>query len=90
MKLPFIFILLSYLLSEPFDGLTLITSGGGGGQGGGGGGPAHQVPRPPPSPRTPPSPRSIQTPWDIPDILHLTRPVLMNQISLLPPTARDL
>jgi len=36
MKLPFIFILLSYLLSEPFDGLTLITSMGGGGQGGGG------------------------------------------------------
>ena len=33
---PIIFILLSYLLSEPFDGLTLITSMGGGGQGGGG------------------------------------------------------
>ena len=30
-----IFVLLSYLLSEPFDGLTLITSMGGGGQGGG-------------------------------------------------------
>ena len=82
--------------SELLQGIPIPTnpSGGGGGRvtrsgGGGGGGPAHQVPRPPPSPRTPPSPRSIQTPWDIPDIDPINR-VLVNQLSLLSPTARDL